>query len=347
MSEKETENGKNPQSNEPSGLSFAVTLFAALGTVLYAVYNYVQTTPIDPLGYVLFPILISAVPILVGGLLLYILIKGFSMEVHYDPNQKIRLNDKASSIYLITFFISTVLFTFLLVYSVCAFFLAYLILLSPNLKNEIMYIVAPIVASIVILCISIFFVHVFELQDKIPLIKEILTKIHSYLVRVKFFVRAFKWCEKKLQSMNSYSVGFLIAIVIFAIILIIVPNLAPLQGHVTVDMESIYYKNDTPIPVLVHVTGPNPDLEIKLQNSTKVYNFTLTPECNLSKTEFRNNSILIGNALNYGTYNVFINTTNLSAGYYELVCKRPKYEKTYGVRGFYLVNSSQQSCIKD
>jgi MFS family permease len=60
----------------------------------------------------------------------------------------------------------------------------------------------------------------------------------------------------------------------------------PLQGRVTADMESIYYKNDVPIPVLIQVTGPNPDLSIKLQNSTKVYNLTLKPEHNLSKTEF-------------------------------------------------------------
>ena len=319
MSEKETENEKNPQPIEPSGLSFAVTLLAALGTVLYAVYNYVQTTPINPLEYVLVPILISAVPILAGGLLLYIPIKIFSIEVD-DPDQKNRLKERASKIYLVTFFVSIVLFVFLLVYSVCTFFLAYLILLSPNLNNVIFYIVAPLVVSIVLfLCIFIFFAYIFELRGK----------------------------RSSSKISLSYGGGFLIAILIFAIILTIVPNLAPLQGHVTVDMESIYYKNDAPIPVLIHVTGPNPDLSIKLQNSTKVYNLTLKPEQNLSKTEFSNNSILIGNALNYGTYNVFINTTELSAGYYELKCTRQGYEKTYGARGFYLLNTSHQSGIKE
>ena len=310
---------EKPQSNETGGFKFAVTLLVALGTISYAVYNYVQTTPINPLGYVLFPILISAAPILAGGLLLYILIEGYSMGVHGDPNKKMRLKDKASSIYLITFFSFTVLFVFLLVYSMCTFFLAYLILLSPDLKIAIFYIVAPIVALIVFCCI---------------------------VISLGIF---FEWLDKRLSSKISrgYWKGFLISCFAFSIILVlIVPNLTP-QGHVTVDMESTYYKNDAPIPVLIHVTGPNPGLSIKLQNLTKVYNLTLKPEHNPFETEFSNNSTLVGNALNYGTYNVFINTTNLSAGYYELKCIRKGYNKTYGVRWFYLLNSSQQSCIKE
>ena len=39
---------EEPTENETGGLSFAVTLLAALGTILYAVYTYIQNTPIDP-----------------------------------------------------------------------------------------------------------------------------------------------------------------------------------------------------------------------------------------------------------------------------------------------------------
>lgn len=28
----------------------------------------------------------------------------------------------------------------------------------------------------------------------------------------------------------------------------------PLQGHVTIDMESIYYKNEAPIPISIQIT---------------------------------------------------------------------------------------------
>ncbi|OEU53576.1 MAG: hypothetical protein BA871_07390 [Desulfuromonadales bacterium C00003096] len=311
MSEEQAENGKS------GGLSFAVTLLAALGTILYAAYIYVQTTPVNPLWYLFVRILISAATILAGGLLLYILIKGFSIEVHGDPNKnkKMRLKDKASSIYVVTFFSFSVIFVFL----VCIFFWAYLLLYL----NLILGVICFQCMGIIIFLIVAYILrsrYVFDLQDKISLFKS-----------------------------NNYQIGFFFSFLVFAIILIlIVPNLTMLQGYVTVDMESIYYKSDAPIPVLIHVTGPNPILSIELQNSTKVvYNLELKPEHNLSKTEFSNNSILIGNALNYGTYNVFINTTGLCAGYYELVCTRQRYEKTYGARGFYLLNNSQKSCIND
>ena len=50
------------------------------------------------------------------------------------------------------------------------------------------------------------------------------------------------------------------------------------------------------------------------------------------------NLVLVGNALDYGNYNVFINTTNLTAGYYELACLR----KDEHVKGFYILNNNQQ-----
>jgi len=151
----------------------------------------------------------------------------------------------------------------------------------------------------------------------------------------------------------------ILILVVFLASLFLFPTLfsevlhSPLQGHVTVDMESIYYKNVSQIPVLVHVTGPNTGLSIYLvkeSNNTLYHrdNITLIPEHNYSnKAVSGEQSILIGNTLDYGKYNVFINTTDLSAGYYELVCMRWGYEKTYGVRGFYLLNSSEQSCIKE
>ena len=125
-----TRRREKQQPNETEGFRFAVTLLAAFGTLSYAGYNYLQNTPIDPVWYLLFHMLISAAPILVGGLLLYILIKGFSMEVHDDPNKKISLKEASRFIYSITFFSFSVIFVF----SVCIFFGAYLLLyLNLNL----------------------------------------------------------------------------------------------------------------------------------------------------------------------------------------------------------------------
>jgi hypothetical protein len=38
--------------NETGGFRFAVTLLVALGTIIYAVYTYLQKTPVDPFWYV-------------------------------------------------------------------------------------------------------------------------------------------------------------------------------------------------------------------------------------------------------------------------------------------------------
>lgn len=95
------------QPDEPGGFKFAVTLLAALGTVLYAVYNYLQNTPVDPFWYRLVCGLIAAALILVFYLLMYLLLKGYSMEVQDDSKEKDRLRGWASNIYLIAFFLSS------------------------------------------------------------------------------------------------------------------------------------------------------------------------------------------------------------------------------------------------
>lgn len=110
------------------------------------------------------------------------------------------------------------------------------------------------------------------------------------------------------------------------------------------DMASIYYKNDVPIPALIHVTGPNSDLTINLFKDYFGY-MGLLDVINLKherdfKLEF--GDYLVGKSLDRGTYIVFINTTDLTEGYYELSGWRPGFDKTYGARGFYLLNSSPQ-----
>ena len=123
---------------------------------------------------------------------------------------------------------------------------------------------------------------------------------------------------------------------------------SPLQGHVTVDVDSICYKDGTPIPVLIQVTGPNTGLSIYLSREETKNNLTqidlinyLKPEHNEKRTvSGNNNSILSGNALSDGRYSVFINTTNLPAGYYEIKSVRPNVMESYDVKGFYLLNNS-------
>lgn len=109
------------------------------------------------------------------------------------------------------------------------------------------------------------------------------------------------------------------------------------QGNIMIDMENIYYKNDTQIQVLIHVTGPNTGLSIELlkeqsNNLSRIaYIDYLEPQHN---PKISSNKSLGGYTLDFGKYNVLINTTNLTTGYYVLKCERPEYGGTY--EGFYI-----------
>ncbi|MEA2032864.1 MAG: hypothetical protein U9N41_04685 [Euryarchaeota archaeon] len=307
----EEQNEKAPQSNETGSFRFAVTSLAALGTILYVVYNYLQTTPIDPNWHAIICVFISVALILVGGFLAYILIKGYSLEVQ-NLTQKDYLPNLASSIYLLSFLI----FIMLLAYLLCVFALIILKIEITELNS----------IAIMLITIAAGIVFTFPFLRKKPIL--IVPFVSCVFIIVCLFL------------LNVYPS---------------VVDFPALQGHIIVDMESIYYKNDAPIPVLIHVTGPNTGLSIYLVEEKSDHNLDkidrinyLEPECNIDKTVSSEKSTLIGNALNYGTYSVFINTTNLTAGYHELRCERQVSEKkTYGARGFYLLNSSQQSCIKE
>lgn len=129
--------------------------------------------------------------------------------------------------------------------------------------------------------------------------------------------------------------------------LFVVPCLS-LPGGVVVDMKATYYKDDISIHVpLIKAKGPDTGLSIKLfkEESTnlRLIDFIeLEPQRNF---EIRyNNSILCGNAMGNGEYEVHINTTSLYMGYYRLTCELPQYEeKIYEDRNFRLLNNSQQS----
>ena len=309
MSEGQKENGKKPQSNETGGFRFAVTLLVAFGTVFYAGYTYLQNTPVDPLWYEFVCGLIAVALISVGGLILYILIKGYSLEVK-DSNQKEKFKNWASNIYSMIF----LMFIILLVFVLCLFVLV--------------------------------------------LLKIKITSFSFLVIFLISFTVGLVWLrpEKNPSKSSNIVTGVLIVGVFGWILLFVAVSCSPLQGHVTVDMESVYYKNNAPIPVLIHITGPNTGLSISLakeesnHNLSQIDSIMLKPEHNPDKTE--SGKYLVGNALNYGTYTVFINATNLSAGYYELRYERAVYKsqgelkkETHGARGFYLLNSSQQSYI--
>lgn len=142
---------------------------------------------------------------------------------------------------------------------------------------------------------------------------------------------------------------------IFLLVLLIpIVFYSPLQGHVTMDMESICYKSDAEIPVLIQITGPDTNLSIcllKEESDHSLYEYDsitlISRYYHSNKTVSGNQSVLLGKAIGSGKYNVFINTTNLSMGYYELVCTRHFFPSKFSAKefkgsakGFYLLNST-------
>jgi len=301
---------RKPKEQEPGGFKFAVTLLAFLfGSVLW-LYGYLQNNPVDIFWYGFACVLVAVVAILAIGLLLYLLIKGYSMEVR-DPTQKECLEKRASHIYLGTFLMTTML----LMCNVVVFISAYL-------QIEIIRPISVLIVITLICLVNITFCLTPPKGNRHS--KNILDALVS-------------------MKTNIFLVGLLLWTAIFPPLL----DFSPLQGHVTIEMDDIYYKNNAPIPVLIQVTGPNTGLSVSLSKEESGYNLTLIdsirylePEHNKTMVVSGENSFLCGNALDYGKYSVFIKATNLSPGYYELVCVRPKYSKVYGVKGFYLLNKS-------
>ena len=309
---------KNPktkkkfESNGPGGLSFAVTLLAALGTILYMLYIYSQNTSIDPSVYWLVCSLFPVALTLIGGLLLYILIKGFSLEVS-EPNLKETLVIWASRLYLGVFLMCILLFVLFV-----SLFLG-IIVFQAGLWG--VYIWGVIIG----LAIG-FIIALFTMYLKFPLLgkKHILFLVGFHTL--------------------TFPLLLLIPIVLFS----------PLQGHVTVGMNIICYKSDAEIPVLIQITGPDTNLSIYLlkeESDHSLYEYDsitlISGYYHSNKTVSGNQSVLLGKAIGSGKYNVFINTTNLSMGYYELVCTRHFFPSKFSAKefkgsakGFYLLNST-------
>lgn len=113
-----------------------------------------------------------------------------------------------------------------------------------------------------------------------------------------------------------------------------------MQGHATIDMDSIYNNNGAPIPVTIIATGPKTNLTMVLYNSSDKLNPLESITLGAVHSErVTSGKFLSGNTFDNGRYNIFINRTSLDTGYYELVGFR--YMSPFG-KGFYLINESER-----
>lgn len=305
---------KETPSNEKGSLEFVVSLLASIVTIIYAMYSYISNTPVDSNFFRYTVALIIVAFILVAGLLIYILIKGYSIEVQ-DSAQKKYLDKWASRVYLN----NSLMFIMLLTFAVS--FIT-LLLLKIDIYYSILFLIILISALV-----GFIFLWPLYRKNRLGIIAYL---VLLYVVSFLYFVYIF-WYSPLLASVSAI-------------------------GQVTVNIEGAYYKNNTPIPVFIQLTGPNLGLRFFLYDEKPDHTFELMDEMLLEpqrndtmiltksnfQTKFGNYSnYLSGNYLNNGKYNVFINTTNLTPGYFELVWRRTSFD--YEARRFYLLNNSKQS----
>jgi hypothetical protein len=161
------------------------------------------------------------------------------------------------------------------------------------------------------------------------------------IILYQFFVpkRYFKWAGP------IASLLFLFGLILY--VTSFVPFSYFATGDITTEMNSVYYMNGSPIPVTIHVTGPNSNISIELLKSNRENNLTRNGNDYIYLEHDHKSNIIIwgnlsANSFGNGKYGLFINAMNLSLGYYELNVTRSNYVKT-AIKGFYLLNDSKSN----
>lgn len=310
---------------ETDGFKFAVTLLAAFGFISFEVYSYFKDISIDEYSYFFVITVLSFAISIVLYFLIYIFLKGYHFEIYNRTFYY--LAHKMYEMAFILFFLSLGYVLYM-----CVF------------KTELIAVVDDVnaaqslISSLVVrLFIIIFIVYIIE-------------KLADRFLEQRYETESYNQTDLKVVF---FEIG--ITLVLLLIFLTFWPVLfnalsnSPLQGAVVIDMESLYCTDDAQIPVFIKVTGLNTGLLINISKENSEHNLTridsieLEPIHNPDKTASGENLILVGNALGCGNYNVFINNTDLTVGYYEIACMR---DDECAARGFYILNNSQQPRIE-
>lgn len=334
-------NDQSQPSNEKEGFKFAVTLLAIFGYIFYYIYNYFQNEVISFFIYFSISLLICIMTIMIIALILYILIKGYSFEVQGRIQKQI-LNKIASKIYLFIFLVFIFLFpssfgwliffTFADIQEQSFLFLYYLIICAGF---TLLFIDADSVGFFLNIKENIKNLDIFKFKielNKKDNILEIINEFSKMIISLKDYLSKyfFKYFLIFILTVCGFYYIFSILIPLMSFIPIFV-----FGGNINVDVENIHQKNDIMIPVEIQVTGMDDPISVGLfkvvpNNSIPVAkiehlgtqlidnqngNFR---EIFSNVSDFKNDNCLLGNALGSGKYILFINTTNLSIGYYKL-----------------------------
>ncbi|MDW7732968.1 MAG: hypothetical protein SCH66_11135 [Methanolobus sp.] len=120
-----------------------------------------------------------------------------------------------------------------------------------------------------------------------------------------------------LSSLILLMLGLIIYSIAFSTFIDIRPN------NIDIEMDSVYELDESFILVSATVTGVNNDLFVGLFQENESNSLNLIEEIKISinttdRIVEKGSDYLVGDCLNNGNYNIFINTSSLEAGYYEL-----------------------------
>lgn len=355
------------QSEEIDRFKFSIAALTALSTFAYICYNFVQNNAVNSNFYTLVIVIISSTIITILILIFSIFIKALSYEIK-NYHQKEKIENFALETYRNSFLITIIL----IIYSGLFYYIYTTILNDYEVDDNVTYVLLILVAFssfyfhdkyMVEKNHLHFFIYkqnikkkwpVFNLEGNESIKNKISTKIinkiaisRNYIAEkivstekkhpklYKIFIKFGMNVDNKTLNFFMFSIFYLFVIYLITFLLIMVFT----QGNVNIDVDRLHYKSSGPISVFIEVYGPDTGLLIDLLkendgNLTLYDSIELTQIHNPNNTISGESSILMGNALDNGFYNIFINTTNLTEGYYELVCFR-NYEY---IKGFYLIN---------
>ncbi len=286
------------------GFKIVVALLTAFGSILYVLNNFYQNNAINSPYLYFFIKLIISVGITSSLLfIVYILIKGISIGIKSENDF---WEESASFIYLFTF-------SALIAFTIEQFIE---FTTSPNPYPEI-YVFIYI----------IFFLFSFYGIGELSIIRDSWDIMISKLPLAEK-IKKLQWQKVQWKKLQSKKV-----IVLFVFILALhwfyftYPTDATnflTNGRITISMDDVYYKKDIEIPAAVKITGWNNGTNITLiqknyAHLVPIASINLTSGYNQNHNIISENNSLIGNANDKETYTIFINTSKLSVGYYELV----------------------------
>jgi len=306
--------------NNESGYKFVIVILVGTLSFLYYSYIYIQNTALNIYEYFSLCLLASFAIILIIAYFIYFIIKGFSMELQGENHDK--LENIATKIYLINLLI----FTYIIILVITTIAIINLPL-STNLYTQIgLSVVFQLIFLLILFVIDMKYVKIVE--------------------SILYFI------ENTLDISGKLILLILIFFIIFWFISLFYIMGSLYQGNIELEMDKIYYKNDKQIPVLIKVTGNDLVYDVTLfnitsNNLTERGNITkIGPNYykDLQKKDFFSNDLLMTSSLGDGRYIIFINTTNLNPGYYQLkFSSSQKLGKYSEASGFYILDNKNYS----